>query len=62
MFSGRVQSFAEPVPGWPVGQEALLKALAEWVRAEAADVRIASPRGTVCVSVGLIHAQFDAFV
>jgi len=45
LFFGRVQSFAEPVPGWPVGQEALLTALAEWVRAEAADVRIATPRG-----------------
>jgi hypothetical protein len=44
LFFGRVQSFAEPVPGWPVGQEALLTALAEWVRAEAADVRIATPR------------------
>ena len=63
LFFGRVQSFAEPVPGWPVGQEALLTALAEWVRAEAADVRIATGRRSavtdrsawVCFDAGANH-------
>ena len=33
-----------------MGPEALLKALAEWVRAEAADVRIASPRANAAAA------------
>ena len=33
-----------------MGQEALLAALAEWVRAEAADVRIASPRANAAAA------------
>lgn len=37
------QSFAEPVPRWPVGKEALLKALNEWVHAEADAILFAAP-------------------
>ena len=37
------QAFAPPVPAWPVGKEALLKALSEWVHAEADAVLSAVP-------------------
>lgn len=37
------QTFSPPVPAWPVGKEALLKALSDWVHAEADAVLFAAP-------------------
>ena len=46
------QAFAPPVPAWPVGKEALLKALSEWVHAEADAVLFAVPgRGDKAVKL-----------